>query len=109
MVTGPAPVRTWSSSQRFPVSTLNNTSGDSKLIRAGEALRDFHALEKSESVWDNGRTSSTTVFITPPGYIVQKICHQPIDTCKCIRRFCLFEAPVIGPCPCRCHSGPRTG
>src|SRR4030067_126494 len=75
----PAPVIAFSSSQRLPDSTLNNSSGVSKLMRGVDALPLFHVWVKSPSVSAKGRTSIVTVFIAPSPYVLEKIRHQLIN------------------------------
>src|SRR4030066_124570 len=91
----PAPVIAFSSSQRLPDSTLNSNSGDSKLMRGAVAFPLFHAWVKSPSVSANGRISIVTVFIAPPPYILEKICHQPVNRNEAVFHFLAAHVPVI--------------
>jgi hypothetical protein len=54
----PAPVIVFSSSQRLPDSTLNSSSGDSKLMRGAEALPIFHVWVKSSACRPEARYQS---------------------------------------------------
>src|SRR5450759_3232551 len=91
----PAPVIAFSSSQRLPDSTLNISSGDSKLMRGAEVLPLFHVRVKSPSVSARGRISIVTVFIAPPLHILQKIRHQSVNRNKAVFHFLAAHMLVV--------------
>src|SRR5450759_1971988 len=83
----PAPVIAFSSSQRLPDSTLNISSGDSKLMRGADDFPLFHVRVKSPSVSARGRISIVTVFIAPPLHILKKIRHLLINRDESVLHF----------------------
>ena len=75
--TGPAPHSAFNNSHRFAVKTFQRSSGVSKLIRADfDALPVSQARMKSSPASFRLPTSSMTVFMLPPRYVVFEIGNE---------------------------------
>src|SRR3972149_6591380 len=99
MDTGPAPRRTFRSSQRFAVSTSQSNSGVAKPMRASRSARPvFMARAASANVSLRERTSRTTMFMVPPRDVSFKVSHQLIGRRKGVRLLSCLGVPVIALC-----------
>jgi len=96
MDTGPAPHRTFESSQRFAVRTFHRSSGDAKLMRevfCGLPVR--HAPAKAAMDTLGSRTSRVTVFTVPPRYVALDGCKERLGRGEGVLRFNVSEVTAV--------------
>ena len=95
-VTGPAPHKALSSSQRLAVRTFHRSSGFAKEIRfAFDALPVFHAWEKSDIASAGERTSRVTVFTIDPFDVPLEGGKELVYAVKGVSGLLLSEVPIV--------------
>src|SRR5665647_2677838 len=95
MVTGPAPLRAWIRSNRFPPKVCISDCGEEKLYLGPCACPVSMARTASARLSVREQTSIVSVFMVVPPNVIQKIGHQLARGAEFINAICFPFVPVI--------------